>query len=221
MMRTPAVGRRVGAGDDIVALTTCRECGGQLSTNTDACPKCGAKTPRLGCGGMMLVATLGLVALGAVGSIVGNFTRQEQRAREAQQETARRNEDAARRATMTPKQRAAKDKEDAEAAARRAAMEQQERQEYAKLLALARAIKQNANDPESVRIEEALYTLKGAMMIKYRGRNGFGGLVLNYVVVAPNGKMASGSMKDVAKLWNKHIADQGYDDYTQRVKMDL
>lgn len=29
-----------------MALTKCKECGGQLSTKADACPKCGAKRPK-------------------------------------------------------------------------------------------------------------------------------------------------------------------------------
>lgn len=42
-----------------MALTTCKECGSQISTQARACPKCGAKVPRFK---WWLWVPLGLVA---------------------------------------------------------------------------------------------------------------------------------------------------------------
>lgn len=56
-----------------MAMTTCRECGGELSTKAEACPKCGAKVQRtsiiaLGC--LTVLAVFG--ALVVIGVIVGD-----------------------------------------------------------------------------------------------------------------------------------------------------
>ena len=200
-----------------MALTTCRECGGQVSSTAKACPACGARVRT----SLVAKVVLGFIILVFAGSTINRCNRNEQRAQEVKRDADGQKAEMVRRADLTPEQRAAEDKENAEAAARRARMEQQEREEYAELLTLAQAIRREANDPRSIEIEEAHYTWKGAMMLKYRGRNAFGALVLNYVVVSPTGEVSSGPKAAVAKLWNRHIAHQTFDDYTTRIRQDL
>jgi len=51
-----------------MALTRCKECGAEISTTADACPKCGAKCVRTsGCAKVALGAILFLVFLGVLG----------------------------------------------------------------------------------------------------------------------------------------------------------
>lgn len=54
-----------------MAMTTCKECGGELSTKADACPRCGAKVQRTGCAawGCLAVVTA-FVALTMIGVLV-------------------------------------------------------------------------------------------------------------------------------------------------------
>lgn len=50
-----------------MALTNCKECGHQVSTTAQACPKCGAKVPKgMSLGKKLLYGFLGLVAVRAV-----------------------------------------------------------------------------------------------------------------------------------------------------------
>jgi hypothetical protein len=50
-----------------MALKKCKECGNEVSSKADACPKCGAKLkPKsIGCGGLLLV----LIVIGIIGSL--------------------------------------------------------------------------------------------------------------------------------------------------------
>lgn len=54
-----------------MALITCKECGGQVSSKAAACPKCGAKPPAKTSLGTALFA--GLIGLTALVMIVGSF----------------------------------------------------------------------------------------------------------------------------------------------------
>ncbi len=53
-----------------MALTKCKECGNEVSSQAETCPKCGTriKSKSIGCGGAILV----LIVLGVVGSMFGN-----------------------------------------------------------------------------------------------------------------------------------------------------
>jgi len=58
-----------------VAIVKCKECGGELSTKADACPKCGAKQKRSsgsGCLKVILVLFLAFVALAVIAPFVGD-----------------------------------------------------------------------------------------------------------------------------------------------------
>lgn len=56
-----------------MAIVKCKECGGELSTKADACPKCGAKQARSGgCLKVILLLFLAFVALAVIVPFVGN-----------------------------------------------------------------------------------------------------------------------------------------------------
>jgi len=46
-----------------MAMTKCKECGNEISTKADACPKCGAKIRRTGCLTMGIAILIALVVL--------------------------------------------------------------------------------------------------------------------------------------------------------------
>ena len=55
-----------------MAMTKCKECGGELSTKAEACPKCGAKVPRTSAAAMGCLVIVALFAiLTAIGAIFG------------------------------------------------------------------------------------------------------------------------------------------------------
>jgi len=96
-----------------MALTTCKECGHEVSTQAAACPNCGAKMPKTsGC----LVLVLGMVLVLVFASISSSC---EQRDRE-NAEAARRAAEEALRKRMTPEQRDADDRRKAAEAAAKA-----------------------------------------------------------------------------------------------------
>jgi hypothetical protein len=55
-----------------MAMTKCKECGTEISTKAEPCPKCGAKAPKKTSAFTWLVA--GLMVLGFIGYISGNNT---------------------------------------------------------------------------------------------------------------------------------------------------
>ena len=59
-----------------MAMTTCKECGGLISTSAIACPTCGAKTknqtPYSLTEKLLLVAIIALVAIAVQGRLLGH-----------------------------------------------------------------------------------------------------------------------------------------------------
>lgn len=53
-----------------MAMTSCRECGHEISTSARACPKCGGKVPRTKW--WLWVPLAGLAGFFALGMVVGN-----------------------------------------------------------------------------------------------------------------------------------------------------
>lgn len=53
--------------EELMALKKCKECGNDVSTKADSCPKCGAKikAKSIGCGGLILV----LIVIGIIGAL--------------------------------------------------------------------------------------------------------------------------------------------------------
>lgn len=54
-----------------MALIKCKECGNDVSTKAEACPKCGAKvtTQNVGCGTVFGALFLGVIIIGVLGSV--------------------------------------------------------------------------------------------------------------------------------------------------------
>lgn len=56
-----------------MAIVKCKECGGELSTKADACPKCGAKQKRpSGCLKVVLILLLAIIALAIIAPLVSD-----------------------------------------------------------------------------------------------------------------------------------------------------
>lgn len=56
-----------------MAMTKCRECGSEISTKAEACPKCGAKRKsQTGCGTLIMASVVGLIVLAAIGRCSSN-----------------------------------------------------------------------------------------------------------------------------------------------------
>src|SRR5690348_11696485 len=56
-----------------MAMTKCRECGAEVSTKAEACPKCGAKRKaNTGCGALIGVGVLIVIALAFIGQCSSN-----------------------------------------------------------------------------------------------------------------------------------------------------
>lgn len=103
-----------------MGLTTCRDCGTQISTNAVACPKCGARVKRTSFTAKLV---LGLIILGVFGSICSTIRNQSRQSAEAE-----------RRAALTPQQRDA----EARAAAAQRKVEAERDAKFQRVLAVAR-----------------------------------------------------------------------------------
>lgn len=182
-----------------MAVVACRECGKPVSTKAHACPSCGAPTKRRTSmftwivGGFFTVA----VVLAIVMSEISRRDKDERDAQAAQQA-------AARVAAMTPEQRAA------EAAKRAAETKRAEQREAAfrRALITAKAIRESANDPDSISFHRVSYSEQGAVLLEYRGKNAFGGLIRQTAILAPDNKLSMGAedSRDVVTAWNKYVA---------------
>lgn len=55
-----------------MALKKCRECGNEVSTKAESCPKCGAvlKKKTSGCAGCLAAGLVGFIVLGVIGSLM-------------------------------------------------------------------------------------------------------------------------------------------------------
>lgn len=60
-----------------MAMTACKECGEKISTKAEACPKCGAVTPRgkpgMGCGALLLTFGAIAIVLSMVGTAIDSY----------------------------------------------------------------------------------------------------------------------------------------------------
>ena len=83
-----------------MSMTSCKECGNQVSTKAKTCPKCGAKTSSGWGIGKVLVAII------VIGAVVGAVTGSIEGDKRAQSEASA---EATRRAALTPEQRKAED----------------------------------------------------------------------------------------------------------------
>lgn len=187
-----------------MAMTKCRECGKERSTEADACPHCGAKVKHTSVFTYIVGGLFAVLVFSCVTSInQGDRRREEEGAKEA-----------ARVAALTPQQKAA---EQQAVAAKKAADDAKEAR-FQRAIQLAQAVKASMNDPSSFEIVDASATDAGAIALEFRGKNAFGALIRNYAVLAPDGKVANGSKQDVATLWNKHIAGKPLTDLSSEMR---
>jgi hypothetical protein len=96
-----------------MALTKCKECGNEVSTTAETCPKCGAKVKkRTGC---LTWAVAGFMVLVLIGIISNNLDESEKQEVQRQQADVQRKREAAKqKAAMTPEQQAAFEKKEVE-----------------------------------------------------------------------------------------------------------
>jgi predicted nucleic acid-binding Zn-ribbon protein len=175
-----------------MALTSCGECGKQVSTTAEACPHCGfqrkqARKP-VGC-----AAAIGIVFLVAI--TVGTLsTCREDRERQQIADA-----EAARRARMTPDQRAADDK------ARASTEAEKRRKDEAvnRAATYAHALRTAARDPDKFKLESAIVIDDtGAVCYDFRTANALGGLERLHAVLSRDGKRFSVTgEKSFAALW--------------------
>lgn len=152
-----------------MALIKCEECGSQMSDTADACPKCGAKATHTKPFTKNVAIGIGFfVALIIVGNVISSFTQKSA----ADVESAR-------RAALTPDQRASED------AANKAAAEVKEREAANKAAAYAcrDIVGKNLKDPESAKWEAPWHSAVKTstdgklfeLQVAVRAKNGFGG----------------------------------------------
>lgn len=189
-------------------MTTCRECKASISTKADTCPQCGARVRRTS---LLTKLVLAVILIGVVGAVWSEWYTARQKDAAAQAESAR-------RAALTVEQRAAEEKRRADAAAAAAKAKAASEAAFQKAVVVAKAVKAGAKDPSSLEFIDAFVTDSGAVALQFRAKNSFGALVINYAVVAPDGKALSGSQQDVASLWNKHIAKAKGVDVTKAIR---
>lgn len=150
-----------------MALVKCRECGGEVSTEARACPKCGARIKRaLNWPAITLAAAVG-VTIGALALFLEG-------------------------PPQTPDEAAARSAE----AARRAAAE-----------GVVRGLRDLVRDPDSMVVEQALVSEAGDVVcVRYRARNGFGGMNRELAVLTPDGAGTD------AAAWSRHCTGAMHDE---------
>ena len=159
-----------------MALTKCKECGNEISTKAEACPKCGAKRPKATSGFTWIMG--GLVGLMVYSCIAVSHKANEARDNMAAAEAVSAQANAARIAKLTPEQRAAEEKRQAEAAEKKAIEDAKTTVAYACRELVTKQLK----DPDSAKWESPWYTdakvsEKGKrfwIQIHGRSKNSFG-----------------------------------------------
>lgn len=157
----------------MVATTPCTHCGG--GKQTGRCPKCSTNLPRsVGLGGAVVIAFLLYQCSSDTREVA---TAPEPRAATVQE---------------------LKDEEYGKASALKKEMA------FRKVVMILTELKKAQRDPDSLVWEDISATSDASVMcIKYRSRNGFGGMNKNILVVAK--KKAS----DKSAAWNNHCAGPG------------
>lgn len=146
-----------------MALTTCEECGKEVSTKAKRCPNCGAKLPYRP--GPIFIILSGLFILGMISSMQGPHDGPSER----------------------------------ELAA----------------IAAVRTLKSSLREPGSLDLMQVRTDDSGSMVcIRYRARNGFGGMSLGYLV------MTRDSLSEDEAVWHSACVAASYD-VTGAVKIYL
>jgi RNA polymerase subunit RPABC4/transcription elongation factor Spt4 len=153
-----------------MALIKCKECGKQISSEAESCPNCGRKRPKSTSG--LAWAVLILLVIGVWSAISASNKNDEHQAAQAQAQ-------AAKLAAMTPEQRVAQIKHDADMAAMKAEVDEAVNARYA----CQEFVKKSLNDPDAAQFDAASgYLTKRQAPGQYRvevtvrAKNGFNAL---------------------------------------------
>ena len=192
-----------------MGMTKCSECGTPISTKAETCPKCGAKIKRTS-RVVKLIAIL--IALGIVASIWASLSAERRAQEKASVESVR-------LATLTVEQRTTEEKAKADAKAKADKDKADRESKFQKAFLLATAVKKSANDPKSIEFFEAFATDDGTVALRYRGKNAYGGTVVNSAILTKDGKTISGPQDKVAATWNKYVAKKPGTDLSSSISV--
>lgn len=153
-----------------MALIKCKECGKEISSQAESCPNCGRKKPKSTSVLTWIIA--GILVCGVISAISESGKKDEQVAAEAQAK-------AVQLAAMTPEQRAAQVKHDADMVAMKTEVEEANTARYA----CQEFVKRSLNDPDAAQFDPASgYFIQRQAPGKYRvevtvrAKNGFNAL---------------------------------------------
>jgi DNA-directed RNA polymerase subunit RPC12/RpoP len=185
-----------------MALIKCEECGNDVSTEAKACPKCGAKIKYKKPTSRTTMIIGGLFAISMVAGIAtSNNAAVEKQSAEA-----------ARKAAMTPEQKAAEDA----AKAKRTTQIQ-------RAGAGALALKKGMKDPTAFELTSLVLKPDGTACYEFRGKNSFGAVFPTAAVATSKGKLLTQERDKNAfvKAWNDGCTVTGGDDLTTLIKRNL
>lgn len=96
-----------------------------------------------------------------------------------------------------------------------AAVDERREAAFQKAILMVKAVKLGANDPTSIEVAEAFYLGDGTVVVKFRGRNAFNAMIVNYAVTTGDGKHAvSGTQQQISGVWNRYVAGKPISDLT-------
>lgn len=146
-----------------MTMTTCKECGNDLSTKAESCPKCGAKVARDSLFAKLLLLAVGV---GIFGSMVGGGSSPSSTSPQTAPKTNEKSpEEAAKDAAHTRR--------------------------FLIATVVVQALKSAARDPDSLKIDSLRVSDDAKIACsEYRARNGFGGMNRE-IIVFVNGKAKS------------------------------
>jgi hypothetical protein len=182
-----------------MSLTTCKECGGKISSEAAACPACGAKPPKPT---SRFTWVAGAIAL----FVVYQCTSGMQAAEQARTDSTSR--EASRVAALTPEQRRAED----ESRALIAAAKLKEEATFQRAVRVTQALKAGMKNPAAFELVALGLTDTGTLCYEYRSTNSFNAVVPGYAVVLADGTTSSSDAKGGTAAWNKHCAKKGLQD---------
>lgn len=189
-----------------MALTTCEECGKDLSTEAKTCPHCGYRPRRTS------IVTWAVLIL--IVAAVGSTLSAKKSADDEWQAKVKAAE--VKIAAMTPEQKKAM----ADEQQRR---EEQKRKDDAAVqlaTAGARLLKKAAKNPDSFKLESALVVEKtGAVCYQYRAQNSFGAIVPGQAVLSANGKRFLTDTDDgFVRSWNAQCGGKTGREYATAIR---
>lgn len=190
-----------------MAISTCRECKADVSTEAATCPHCGVPSPAPakakfnGCA----IAVVAILAIGLVGALFDLMTPKQ----------------SAVQSNTPPDTHAGLDQQ--AAADPPPTPEQEERQAIIRMATMAaELVHRNLRNPDSFKLHSVLVTEKGAVCYEYRAQNGFGGMNLEHGVVDQKRSVFTiEGQEDFEPAWNRACRNKEGDDITSEVKQLL